>query len=179
MADIRVPNSDRCFRILRQTPAALRDLLALATREQLDWRPSSERWSIGMVLAHLAEVEIAGFRSRFEAMLAAMPGADPPLLPSYDQLALFRSQTQFDPYAELTRFEEERNETMALLQEMPDGAGQRSGRHAELGIINVAQLLNEFAFHDLGHIRQIVELYRAHVFYPEMGVYQGYYKIHP
>ncbi len=28
-----------------------------------------------------------------------------------------------------------------------------------------AQLLNEFAFHDLGHIRQVMELYRSHVFY--------------
>jgi len=43
----------------------------------------------------------------------------------------------------------------------------------------VAQLVNEYAFHDLGHIRQIMELYRAHVFYPEMGAYQGYYKISP
>jgi hypothetical protein len=152
----------------------LRNLLTLATLEQLDWRPSSERWSIGMVLAHLADVEIKGFRSRFEAML----GADRPLLPSYDRWAPFRPQTQFDPYAEMARFEEERGGTLALLQGMPDGAGERSGRH-ELGIITVAQLLNEFAFHDLGHIRQVMELYRSHVFYPEMGVYQGYYKINP
>jgi hypothetical protein len=31
----------------------------------------------------------------------------------------------------------------------------------------------------LGHIRQIMELYRSCVFYPEMGVYQGYYTIKP
>jgi hypothetical protein len=39
--------------------------------------------------------------------------------------------------------------------------------------------LNESAFHDLGHIRQVMELYRSHVFYPEMGAYRGYYKINP
>lgn len=175
MPDIRVPNSERCLRVLQQTPGILRNLLSLATREQLDWRPSSERWSISIVLAHLAEVEIKGFRSRYEAML----GADQPLLRSYDQWALFRRQTQFDPYAEMARFEEERGRTLALLEGMPDGAGERSGRHEELGVITVAQLLNESAFHDLGHIRQVMELYRAHVFYPEMGVYQGYYKINP
>lgn len=173
MPDIRVPNAEACLWVLRQTPGTLRNLLFLATREQLAWRPSSERWSIAMVLAHLAEVEIKGFRSRFTAML----GADRPLLPSYDQWALFRSRTEFDPYAEMARFEEERGETLTLLEEMPDGAGERSCRHAELGTITVAQLLNEFAFHDLGHIRQVMELYRAHVFYPEMGAYQGYYKI--
>src|ERR1035438_10259991 len=51
MPDIRVPNSERCLRVLQQTRGILRNLLSLATREQLDWRPSSERWSIGMVLA--------------------------------------------------------------------------------------------------------------------------------
>jgi hypothetical protein len=64
MPDMRVPNFERCLRILRQTSGILRNLLLLATREQLDWRPSAERWSIGMVLAHLAGVEIAGFRGR-------------------------------------------------------------------------------------------------------------------
>jgi hypothetical protein len=108
-----------------------------------------------------------------------MLGEDRPLLLAYDQLALFRTQTQFDPYAEMARFEEQRGETLALLQMMPDGAGERTGRHEELGILTVAQLLNEFAFHDLGHIRQVMELYRACVFYPEMGVYQGYYRINP
>jgi len=160
---------------LQQTPGILRDLLSLATSEQLDWRPSAERWSISMVVAHLAEVEIQGFRNRFRAML----DADQPPLPAYDQLALFRPGTPFDPYAEMARFEELRGETLAILRELPDGVGERAGQHEELGTITVAQLLNEFAFHDLGHIRQVMELYRSHVFYPEMGAYRGYYKINP
>jgi hypothetical protein len=179
MPDLSIPNCERCLRILHQTPGILRSLLSQATPEQLDWRPSPERWSIAMVLAHLAEVEAKGFRSRYSAMLEAASGADRPLLRSYDQLALFRRRTQFDPYAEMARFEEERGATLALLQGMPDGAGERSGEHEELGTITVAQLLNESAFHDLGHIRQVMELYRSHVFYPDMGAYRGYYKIRP
>jgi hypothetical protein len=175
MPDTRVPNYERCLLILQQTPGILRSLLSLATLEQLDWRPSSERWSISMVLAHLADAEMKGFRSRFRAML----DADRLRLPSYDQWALFGPQARFDSYAEMARFEEGRGETLALLQGMPDGAGERTGQHEELGTISVAQLVNEFAFHDLGHIRQVMELYRADVFYPEMGVYQGYYKINP
>lgn len=175
MADIRVPNSEACVRVLRQTPGLLRSLLAPATRAQLDWQPSPERWSIGMVLAHLAEVELKGFQSRFGAMLHE----NCPRLPAYDQLALFRTQTRFDPYAEMARFEEARSVSLALVDSMPEGAGERLGEHEELGMLTIAQLLNEFAFHDLGHIRQVMELYRAKVFYPEMGVYQGYYKINP
>jgi hypothetical protein len=179
MPDLRIPNYERSIRMLQQTPGMLRNLLSLATPEQLEWRPNAERWSIAMVLAHLAEVEVNRSRNRYVAMLAAAPGADRPLLRSYDQLALFRRKTQFDPYAEMARFEEERGETLALLEQMPEGAGERSGQHEELGTITVAQLLNEFAFHDLGHVRQVMELYRSHVFYPEMGVYRGYYKINP
>jgi len=175
MADLRVPNSEECLRVLQATPGVLRSLLALATAEQLNWRPSVERWSIGMVLAHLADVEIRGFRDRFEPMLRT----DRPLLASYDQWALFRERTEFDPYAEMARFEERRVATLALLRGMPEGAGERVGQHAELGEITIAQLMNEFAFHDLGHIRQVMELYRSRVFYPEMGAYQGYYRIAP
>jgi hypothetical protein len=39
MADIRVPSSERCLRVLERTPGILRSLLSLATPEQLDWRP--------------------------------------------------------------------------------------------------------------------------------------------
>jgi hypothetical protein len=175
MPDTHIPNCGQCLQILRQTPALLGSLLAPATRAQMDWRPSHERWSISMVLAHLADVEIGGFRSRFEGML----GQDQPLLPNYDQLALFRSGGDFDPYAALARFSDERGQTVALLEGLPEGAGDRSGRHEEFGIITVAQLANEQAFHDLGHIRQIMELYRSHVFYPEMGPYQSFYRINP
>jgi hypothetical protein len=175
MADLHIPNSRACIQILEQTPELLRNLLATATREQLDWRPSEERWSITMVLAHLADVEVNGFRKRFEAMV----GHEQPLLPRYDQLALFRLGAEFDPYGEMAGFEERRDQTMAVLKALPDGSGERRGRHEEFGTITIAQLLNEFAFHDLGHIRQTMELYRSHVFYPEMGPYQGFYKINP
>ncbi len=175
MKDIRVPNSEQCWRVLRATPGILRGLLGAAKREQLDWRPSAERWSITMVVAHLAQVEVKGFRERFQAMLAA----DGPELESYDQEALFRAEKQFDVYEEMTRFEEERGQTLAMLDKLPEGVGARGGRHAELGPITIAQLINEFAFHDLGHIRQVIELYRSCVFFPEMGAYQKYYRIAP
>jgi hypothetical protein len=66
------------------------------------------------------------------------------------------------------------------LKSIPLEASQgRTGRHEQLGSITFEQLLNEFAFHDLGHIRQIMELYRSHAFYPNMGNFQSYYRINP
>ena len=162
-------------RVLEQTPVTLRALLAKATTEELDWQPSRERWSISMVLAHLADVEVKGFVSRFRAIAAE----ENPVLPAYDQLALFRLVTKFAGMAELDKFERQRLDTLAWLASLPPSVGPRTGRHEQLGPLTFDQLLHEFAFHDLGHIRQIMELYRSHAFFPKMGVFQSYYKINP
>ena len=161
--------------ILERTPCMLRDLLANATPEDLDWQPRQDRWSISMVLAHLADVEVKGFMSRFRDILEK----DQPILPAYDQLALFRSQTKFNGRIELDRFTLLRSETLTWLKASPPDAPARTGLHEQLGVIGFDQLLNEFAFHDLGHIRQVIELYRSHAFYPKMGVFQSYYNINP
>ncbi len=164
------------LRVLTHTPATLRGLVADIAEEDLSWRPNAERWSIAMVLAHLADVEVGGFQNRFRAMLEQ----DAPILRRYDQLVLFRSgKTAWDAPAQLAAFQRERSRTLKMLQSMPSGATERIGRHEELGEITVAQLLAEFAFHDLGHVRQILELYRSRVFYPRMGGFQSYYEIHP
>lgn len=161
--------------VLEQTPAVLRSLVAGASAEDLDWQPSSERWSIAMVLAHLAEAELKGFVDRFRAIA----NEDDPLLPYYDQLALFRDGAKFDARKELDSFERLRGETLGWMRALPASVLARSGQHERFGKITFGVLLNEFAFHDLGHIRQVAELYRSHAFYPKMGGFQSYYKINP
>jgi hypothetical protein len=161
--------------ILEETPATLRAILANATAENLQWQPRSDRWSISMVLAHLAEVEERAFASRFHAIAEQ----DNPVLPAYDQLALFRSGATFDGRAELDQFERRRAESLAWLSHLPYSVLERFGQHAELGPLSFGQLLNEFAFHDLGHIRQVIELYRSQAFYPNMGVFRDYYAVNP
>src|SRR5512147_1328493 len=90
-------------RVLQQTPHILRSLLENATTDDLDWQPSPDRWSISMVLAHLADVEVRGMMSRFRVMV----DEDNPHLPVYDQLEYFRSRKTFDGRTELARFENE------------------------------------------------------------------------
>ena len=112
MTDLRIPNAEACLRILRQTPGTLRHLLTPATVAQMNWRPPSGRWSIAMVLAHLADAEVRGFQQRFQAMLSE----DLPTLPSYDQTALFEGRSEIDPHASLARFEQERAMTLGILE---------------------------------------------------------------
>src|SRR5579864_1878196 len=42
-----------------RTPDCIADLIATATPEKLSQRPGTDKWSVGEILAHLAEDEIA------------------------------------------------------------------------------------------------------------------------
>src|SRR5689334_21952940 len=110
-----MPSFEACIKVLEETPVTLRRIVPLASAEERAWQPAPDRWSIDMVLAHLVQVEVVGFRARFQAMASQ----DDPLLPYYDQLELFRTRTQFDGLAELATFENLRRETLAWLKQQP------------------------------------------------------------
>jgi hypothetical protein len=163
--------------VLEQTPIILEKLVHIASDDQLQWKPSMERWSISEVLAHLAEAEALAFRDRVKMML----DHESPLLEAYDQNAAYTAGRYSGARARenLKIFCHERDRTLSWLRYIPAGMSSRTGRHAEYGPITVGQLMNEWAFHDLGHIRQITELYRSRAFWPAMGAFQKTYKINP
>jgi hypothetical protein len=163
--------------VLEQTPIILEKLVSLATEEQLQWKPSMERWSISEVLAHLADVEVAAFRERVERMVQT----DMPQLATYDQDEQYKAGRYTGGKAReyLKTFCHERDRSVTWLRYMPESILGRKGQHEKFGQITVGHLLNEWAFHDLGHIRQIAELFRARAFYPAMGPFQNFYTVKP
>ena len=74
----------------------------------------------------------------------------------------------------LSYFTRTRRATVILLRSIPSDAGEREATHSELGEITLHQMLSEWASHDLGHLRQIAELYRARAFHPYAGPFQKY-----
>jgi hypothetical protein len=163
--------------VLEQTPIIIEKIIWAASDEQMNWKPSTDRWSISEVLAHLADVESAGFRERVQQML----DKENPQLANYDQNAAYASgkYSGGKPRENLKKFCHERDRTLSWLRYVPATMVSRTGRHAEVGPITIGQLMNEWAFHDLGHIRQIAELYRSRAFYPAIGPFQRYYTIKP
>jgi hypothetical protein len=79
----------------------------------------------------------------------------------------------------LEEFAALRRAFLAYLHSVPTSAGSRTGQHYEMGTITLSQMLHELANHDLGHLRQIAELYRAYAFYPHGGPFQRYSNPHP
>ena len=59
------------------------------------------------------------------------------------------------------------------------GSCRVPARHPVLGEFTLANLLNEWALHDLGHVRQLAELVRAQLYYPEIGPFQEQYALRP
>jgi DinB superfamily len=163
--------------VLEQTPIIIEKIIWAASEEQMNWKPAMDRWSISEVLAHLADVESVGFRERIQNML----DKDNPQLEAYDQNAAYASgkYTGGKPRENLKKFCHERDRSLSWLRYVPAGMVTRTGQHAEFGQITIGQLMNEWAFHDLGHIRQIAELYRSRAFYSSMGPFQRIYTIKP
>lgn len=177
MAATPSPHTLPGLAVLEQTPIIIEKIIWSATEEQMHWKPSMERWSISEVLAHLADVEVPGFRDRIQMML----DKDNPQMAAYDQNAAYAAGKYSGGKARenLKKFCHERDRTLSWLRYVPAVMIARSGYLEDVGPITVGQQMNEWAFHDLGHIRQIAELYRSRAFFPSIGGFQKYYTIKP
>ena len=84
-----------------------------------------------------------------------------------------------DPEDAFDHFEEQRETNIEALRDLPPGAGDRKAIHEKVGPITLAQMLHEWALHDLGHIRQIAELVRARKYLAGAGPLGEFYQLEP
>ena len=171
MQPASAPEIQPAISLLAKTPHLLETLLADLPGELLHRKPAADRWSISEVLAHLAALEQV-YADRALRMVAE----DSPALMKYDLAgASARGEYARGSAGEnLALFTRTRRSTLAMLTGLPASAGVRTGVHSELGSITLAHVLNEWANHDLGHLRQIAELYRAYAFHPNSGPFMQY-----
>jgi len=146
-----------CLDQLEATPAILRALMCELTEEDTRWKPAADRFSIAEVLAHLSHSEGHCYRLRVDRFLSEeLPELEPDDASYYYDL--YRDA---DPEDAFDHFEEQRETNVEFLRTLPRSAGERRARHQTAGEITLAQMLHEWAMHDLGHIRQVAELVRA------------------
>lgn len=157
--------------LLEKTPIVLEMLLRDLPEELLHWKPAVDRWSIGEVLGHLGDIEMV-YADRTRRMVTE----EAPKLQKYDASATVVTGDYVRGAApdNLAFFLRSRRATLVLLRSIPVDSGDREANHSELGKITLHQMLSEWASHDLGHLRQIAELYRAHAFHPYVGPFQKY-----
>jgi hypothetical protein len=143
--------------------------------EDARWKPASERFSVAEVLAHLSHSEGHCYRLRVDRFLSEeRPEFEPD--DAQFHLDLYRNA---DPEDEFDHFEEQRETNIEFLRGLPASAGDRVAMHRAAGEITLAQMLHEWALHDLGHIRQIAELVRARKYLAGAGRLGGDYQLKP
>jgi hypothetical protein len=153
--------------LLEKMPGILEQLLHDPSPEVLQWKPAPERWSIQEVLAHLAVIE-----QQYSERVRRFVIKEDPALANY--VAPSESEVQQKTARQHPEHGLALRRAQVVLHTVPAAAARRTGRHYEMGSISVSQLLHELANHDLGHLRQLAELYRAHTFYPHAGPFQKY-----
>lgn len=154
--------------LLEKTPAILGILLRDLTPDLLEWKPEPDRWSIVEVLAHMNVIE-GLYKQRAKLIMLDHSPSLPKFVPHSE------SEAHQKPAARhLEEFVQLRHAFVVYLHSIPTAAGSRTGQHDEMGTITLSQMLHELANHDLGHLRQIAELYRAYSFYPHAGPFRRY-----
>jgi hypothetical protein len=154
--------------LLDKTPTLLEVLLRDLPADLLQWKPAADRWSIVEVLGHMVVIE-----KLYEQRARRIMLEDSPALPKYEPPADAEIEKK-SARQHLEEFVPLRRAFVFYLHSVPAAAAERTGQHAELGPLTLSQILHELANHDLGHLRQIAELYRAHAFHPYAGPLQKY-----
>ena len=164
-----------CLELLEATPAILRGLMSEISDDDARWKPAEDRFSVAEVLSHLSHSEGHCYRSRLDRFLAEdLPEFEPDDAQMY--LEIYENA---DPEEEFAHFEEQRETNIELLRGLSADAGSRKAMHREAGEITLAQMLHEWALHDLGHVRQVAELVRARKYLAGAGPLGASYQLKP
>lgn len=160
--------------ILAATPEKLRRELAGMSPGEMRRRPAPNKWSVREILAHLDDVEELGMRAR----VAAMIEGDEPSLALFDQekRAIEQGYDRRNPQKSLASFLRQRRANLQWLRTLKPAELRRKGIHQTVGEVTASEMIHEWAFHDLGHLKQIMEVKR-YALWPHMGNMQKFYKL--
>jgi len=162
------------FEILSSTPEKLRREIAVMSSRQIRMPPAPKKWSVQVIVAHLDDVEEVGMRARVEAIVTQ----ERPLLKAFDQEArvIKMRYDRKNPLRSLQSFERQRKSNLRWLRKLRTPQLKRTGLHEKVGEVSVEDFLYEWAFHDLGHLKQILEIKR-YALYPRMGNMRKFYRL--
>ena len=143
--------------VLSRTPATLNSLLRHLPDEWVISNEGPDSWSPFDVMGHLIHGEETDWIPRARVILEHGEGR--PFEP-FDRFAMFEKSRGKTLVELLTTFERLRAESLQELAGMdltPETLRKR-GRHPELGVVTLSQLLSTWVVHDLGHVGQIVRV---------------------
>ena len=152
--------------------ALVRELLAMTPSVATFHRAPGE-WCALEVLGHMIEAERRGFSGRVRQLLEQ----ESPRLESWDPDAVARSRNDCaGSLVEMVKeFKRLRAESVAQVFRLREEELARRGEHVVVGQLTVADLVQEWVYHDRDHLRQLYANVQAYVF-PHMGAAQRFYQ---
>ncbi len=146
------------FNILNSTAATLDEMLADYPAAVIG-EPHDEGWSVHHVVAHIVDVDAVIFDDRIHRIL----DEDRPFIRSIDPLARMqeRGLLDRDVCEMLEALETRRPEECAALMVLTEEQLARTGEHDEAGPITVSDLIHQWAYHDLMHLKQAASILQA------------------
>ena len=143
--------------VLRRTPATLNALLRDLPEPWLVQNEGPERWSPYDVIGHLIHGDETDWIPRAQIILEY---GETKAFEPFDRVAMFAESKGKSTVELLDTFAQLRAEKLRELQSMnlTSDLLDKRGRHPELGVVTLKQLLSTWVVHDLGHIRQVVRI---------------------
>jgi hypothetical protein len=135
-----------------ETPRLIAALVQGVSDAKLGQRPLPDKWSVGEIIAHLAEDELVTswrYRQMIENSGCALASFD------QDKWARLGDYRSWKPAEALDMFRLLRDANLRMLRNLSGDDWNRFGVHAERGRISVRDLAQHMAGHDMNHVDQI------------------------
>jgi len=146
------------LKVQAATPKKIERLIKGAPTSKLRKKPAPGKWSVGEILAHLADCEIVtGWRMR---QILGAPGTP---IQAFDQdsWAAAGHYAKRDPRKSFEQFAAARAGNVVLLKSISPEQWKQHGMHAERGVETVERIVQMMAGHDINHVKQIELLVAA------------------
>ncbi len=165
------PKMSQAIDQLETTPNILRLLAAGLSEAQALAKPSALSWSVAEIIAHLVHTERHVYQSRVQHIIFRGTA----IVPSYD-VKRFEAEGAYsgvnlkDGIASLADL---RSESTQRLRRLKGSDFSRRATHESVGEFTLADLIYEWAAHDIGHIRQVAIVVRDVLYNPFIGPFRG------
>jgi hypothetical protein len=161
--------------ILARTPATLDALLRGLPDGWIAAHEGNDTWSPFAVIGHLIHGERTDWMPRARIILEHGEARAFDKFDRFAQFALFEGRTLASLLDELATLRQENLRELATLR-LTDADLDRRGRHPELGVVTLRQLLATWVAHDLDHVVQISRVL-AGQYSEEVGPWRAYLRI--
>ena len=138
---------------LARMPEELQRRLAGLSEAQLRFKPGPDSFSVLESICHLRDIEVEGYARRLGLMLRE----EDPLLPDLDGAALARERGYNEQPLQpaLDAFLSMRRRCLATLADLSAEEYARRGRFENVGEVTLDGLVELWAEHDQGHLKEL------------------------